>query len=90
MAQTENDSISLEFSQIKNDVQKMVEMFHKSEFKSNVANRQSYDKDTQFNENNVTTYLAELEEHISNFITMIAYQNADSTIPAVISSLPLD
>lgn len=34
--------------------------------------------------------MAELEEYISNFITMIAYQNQDSNVPAAISSLPLD
>ena len=55
-----------------------------------MANKQSYDEDTQFNENNISNYLAELEEYISNFITMIAYQQQDPEIPAAISSLPLD
>lgn len=43
-----------------------------------------------FNENNISNYLAELEEYISNFITMIAYQNEDSNVPPAISSLPLE
>jgi len=51
----------------------MVEMFQKSHFQSSVASSQSYDKDTQFNEGNIVTYLAELEEYVSNFITMVAY-----------------
>ncbi len=33
-----------------------------------------YDEDTQFNENNVTLYLAELEEYISLLITYLAYK----------------
>ena len=37
-----------------------------------MADKQTYDEDTQFNENNIGNYLAELEEYISNFITMIA------------------
>jgi hypothetical protein len=31
-----------------------------------------YDEETQFNENNVTLYLAEAEEYISNMITYLA------------------
>lgn len=90
MSQAENESQSREFGLVKNNVQKMVEMFHKSHFKSNVASSQSYDKDTSFNESNIVSYLAELEEFISNFITMMAYQNEETDIPAVISSLPLE
>jgi hypothetical protein len=33
-----------------------------------------YDEDTQFNENNVTVYLAELEEYIAILITYMAYK----------------
>ena len=51
----------------------MVQMFQKARFQSNDADKQTYDDDTQFNENNIGNYLAELEEYISNFITMIAY-----------------
>jgi len=41
-----------------------------------------YDEETQFNENNVTLYLAELEEYISLLITYLAYkqENPDAAI----------
>jgi len=44
-----------------------------------------YDEDTQFKENNVTLYLAELEEYISLLITYIAYkqENPDAAISAL-------
>lgn len=90
IACVECENIGDEFGHIKGNVQKMVEMFQKARFQSNVADKQNYDEDTQFNENNIGNYLAELEEYISNFITMIAYQNQDSNVPAAISSLPLD
>jgi hypothetical protein len=50
----------------------MVEAFRRSHFRLAVASSMSYDEGTQFNENNVTYYLAELEEFISNFITYLA------------------
>jgi len=34
-----------------------------------------YDEQTQFNENNVTMFLSELEEYISSFITFLAQRN---------------
>lgn len=44
-----------------------------------------YDEHTQFNENNVTIYLGELEEYISLLITYIAYkqENPDAAISAL-------
>lgn len=44
-----------------------------------------YDEETQFNENNVTVYLAELEEYISLLITYLAYkqENPDAAISAL-------
>lgn len=48
-------------------------MFISAKFKSNVSYKQSYDETTQFNENNITNYLAELEEYISSLITILAY-----------------
>ena len=50
----------------------MIEHFRNSSFKLSVASHMQYDEDLVFNENNVTVYLAELEEFISNFITYIA------------------
>lgn len=48
----------------------------------------NYDDDLVFNENNVTIYLAELEEYISNFITHIAQREKNPDAP--ISALSLD
>jgi hypothetical protein len=44
-----------------------------------------YDEETQFKENNVTMYLAELEEYISLLITYLAYkqENPDAAISAL-------
>lgn len=42
----------------------------------------------QFNENNVTLYLSELEEYISTFITFLAQRNKTS-YPSI-QALPLD
>lgn len=39
-----------------------------------VAQSMHYDEETQFNENNVTHYLAELEEYIAILITFMAYR----------------
>ena len=50
--------------------------------------RQTYDNETQFNEQNIRNYLAELEEYISNLITIIAYERDDPN--AAISSVPLE
>ena len=40
-----------------------------AQFSSNVSTAQSYDEHTHFTEQNITTYLAELEEYISSLIT---------------------
>ena len=47
-----------------------------------------YDEDTQFNENNITYYLAELEEYIAILITFMAYKKSNPDAP--ISSLSLE
>ena len=47
-----------------------------------------YDEETQFNENNVTHYLAELEEYIAILITFMAYRQSNPD--AAISSLSLE
>lgn len=63
-------------------------MFYQAKFYSNVANKMPYDTDTQFNENNITGYLSELEEYISSLITLMAYKKEDPN--AAISSIPLN
>jgi hypothetical protein len=47
-----------------------------------------YDHDTQFKENNTTSYLAELEEYIAMLITYTAY--AQELPDAAVSALSLD
>lgn len=53
-----------------------------------VAKHMQYDSDTQFNEQNVTLYLAELEEYTSMLITYLAYKN--EMPDAAVSALSLE
>jgi len=64
--------------EIKEYVQTMVGNFQDSEFQLAVTSAQVYHEDVQFNENNVTLYLSELEEYISTFITFLAQRNKTS------------
>ena len=73
---------------IRDFVWAMVGKFNDSRFSLAVASHQQYDESTQFNENNVTTYLTELEEYISSFITYLAHREKNPD--AHISALPLD
>lgn len=66
----------------------MTSKFSDSKFCLKVASHQQYDEDTQFNENNVTMYLTELEEYISEFITYLAHREKQPD--AQVSALPLD
>ena len=66
----------------------MIEQFIEAKFTTNVATKMSYDNETTFNEGNITNYLSELEEYISNLITIIAYKRGDPH-PAI-SSVPLE
>ena len=59
---------------IRDYVKEMVAFFKQSQFFLSVAQNMHYDEDTQFKENNVTLYLAELEEYISSLITYLAYK----------------
>ena len=77
-----------EFSHLQSKVLRMVNLFKKSRFMLSVASHMSYDDNTQFNENNVIPYLAELEEYISSLITYVAYKRDDPN--AAISSVPLE
>lgn len=73
---------------IRDYVKEMVDVFKKSQFFLSVAQNMQYDEDTQFNENNVTMYLAELEEYNSLLITYLAYKQENPDAP--ISSLILE
>lgn len=74
--------------EIKDFVQTMVTNFQESEFNLAVTSPMQYHDDVQFNENNVTLYLSELEEYISTFITFLAQKNKTS-YPSI-QALPLD
>jgi hypothetical protein len=76
-----------EFGLMVGDVTKMVQLFQHAKFAANVSTIQVYDSDTQFNENNVSAYLAELEEYISSLITLVAHQKEEPN--AVISAIDL-
>ena len=68
----------------------MVEKFREANvvFPLMVAKHASYDGDTQFNEQNVTLYLSELEEYSSMLITYLAYKN--EMPDAAVSALSLE
>ena len=55
----------------------MVAGFQEAKFELSVANPMKYDEMTQFNVNNITNYLAKLEEYISYLITYRAFQRED-------------
>jgi len=84
----ESNDIQDEFNSIKDNVRSMVNLFLHAKFQVNVANQMNYDDSTQFNENNITSYLCELEEYIANLITYLAYKRDDTN--AAISSVPLE
>lgn len=48
----------------------------------------NYDEGFVFNESNIISYLAELEEYISSLITYVAFKRDDPN--AAISSIPLE
>jgi hypothetical protein len=76
--------------EIKDHVHGIVEKFRSANhiFPLMVAKQMHYDNDTQFNEQNVTMYLAELEEYSSMLITYLAYKN--EMPDAAVSALSLD
>lgn len=74
--------------EIKDFVQTMVGNFQESQFNLAVTSPMQYHEDVQFNENNVTLYLSELEEYISTFITFLA-QRSKTSYPSI-QALPLD
>lgn len=76
--------------EIKDFVKGTVEKFRSANsiFPLMVAKHMHYDSETQFNEQNVTLYLAELEEYSSMLITYLAYRN--EMPDAAVSALSLD
>ena len=80
--------IEAQMNHIRDYVKEMVAYFKQSQFFLSVAQDMHYDDDTQFKENNVTMFLAELEEYISLLITYLAYKQENPD--AAISSLSLE
>lgn len=80
--------IESQLQTIKSFVENTVREFNASQMRLTVAQSMQYEEETQFNENNVTLYLAELEEYISMFITYLAYKQKSSD--AAISNINLD
>ena len=76
------------FRKIQQHVGVMVEMFKKSKFFLCVAQKQNYQDGIVFTENNIVSYLAELEEYISSLITYTAFKKEDPNAP--ICSIPLE
>jgi hypothetical protein len=69
-------------------VEKMVVMFKRSRFFLSVAQKMNYEDGFTFNEGNIVSYLAELEEYISSLITYSAFKRDDPN--AAISAIPLE
>jgi len=66
----------------------MVDMFKQSKFFLCVAQKQNYQNGIIFTENNIVSYLAELEEYMSSLITYTAFKKEDPNAP--ICSIPLE
>lgn len=76
------------FKKIQTHVGVMVEMFKQSKFFLCVAQKQNYQNGIIFTENNIVSYLAELEEYMSSLITYTAFKREDPNAP--ICSIPLE
>ena len=76
------------FKKIQGSVAQMVDMFKRSKFFLCVAQKMNYEDGIIFTENNIVSYLAELEEYISSLITYTAFKRDEPN--AAISSIPLE
>jgi len=93
IAESENDKADTEaikrtFRKIQQHVEMMVEMFKRSRFYLSVATKMSYDEGFIFSENNIISYLAELEEYICSLVTYSAFKRDDPQ--AAISAIPIE
>ena len=84
----DSDQSKRMFRKIQGQVGTMVKMFKESKFFLVVAQKMNYDNGIVFTENNIVSYLAELEEYISSLITYTAFKRDDPNAP--ISSIPLE
>ena len=65
----------------------MVEAFVSTKFFLSVAQKMNYDDGIVFTENNIVSYLAELEEYIGSLVTYMAFKRDDPN--AATSAIPL-
>ena len=84
----EVNEVQEEFDEIQDVVKDLVNQFQLAKFSTKVGQKMQYSEETSFNENNITMYLAELEEYFATLITYIATQRGDNN--AAISSIPLE
>ena len=76
------------FAKIQEPVQVMVEAFVSTKFFLSVASKMNYDDGIVFTENNIVSYLAEVEEYISSLVTYMAFKRDDPN--AATSAIPLE
>jgi hypothetical protein len=68
----EADESKKTFLKIQPQVERMIKEFVKTKFYLSVAHKQHYEQGFNFNEGNIISYLAELEEYIAILITYLA------------------
>ena len=88
LQEREMQELESNMSKIQSGVQKMVTQFQMSKFRPAVTQPMNYDEETVFNNKNVTMFLAELEEYISELITHNEYKKNNPN--AAISAIPLE
>lgn len=84
----EADETKTIFKRIQPNVERMIREFSKTKFFLSVANKQHYEAGFNFNESNIISYLAELEEYIAILITYLATKRDDPVAPFAL--IPLD
>lgn len=73
----EVNDVQEEFDEIQEVVRELVKKFQDAKFATKVGTKMQYNKETTFNENNITIYLAELEEYFATLIAYLANQKGD-------------
>lgn len=77
-----------EFNSMQKTASKLSQQFAAAGYKSKVAQKMVYDEKTIFNEYNVISYMAEMEEYMTKLVRDVA--SAHGSEFAVISGLPLE
>ena len=76
------------FAKVQEPVETMVSGFVTTKFFLSVATKMNYGDGIVFTENNIVSYLAELEEYISSLITYMAFKSDKDN--AATSAIPLE